>query len=289
MAIETGVLSSRHPYARIGTGSRLVLSLPGLSFTAEPSTAKAVRRAWKAWLGPIDRHGLTFVEVGRRADLRPGSTAADVAADYAEVIRREWGTAVGVMGISTGGHYAQWLAIRHPELVDRLVLGFTAHRLTAETREIQRRVVDNLFAGRWRTGFALMAPWVFPKHPRLASAAGWLIGPYVSGRPKDLRVLAIDADADEGHDATKHLGEIRCPTLVVSGALDGAYPPDLVRELVAGVPGASHVEYPNTGHGGPGSRFADDACAFLGRMSPALGAVGRPTQDDGRPRGPDGT
>jgi pimeloyl-ACP methyl ester carboxylesterase len=266
--IETGALPSGHPYARIGTGSRVVLYLPGLSFTAEPWTPKAVRRAWKAWLGPIDRHGLMFVQVGRRADLQPGSSAADVADDYAEVVGEQWGRAVAVMGISTGGHYAQWLAIRHPELVDRLVLGFTAHRLATRPRELQRRAVDHFFAGRWRTGFALIAPWIFPKHPRLASAAGWLVGPYISGRPKDLRVLAIDAHADDGHDSTEHLGEIRCRTLVVSGGLDAAYPPDLVGELVAGIPDARHVEYPDAGHGGPGARFAEDACSFLAGGAP---------------------
>lgn len=263
MSIETGQLPSGHPYARIGSGPRIVLYIPGLSFTAEPSKTSAVRRAWKAWLGPIERHGLTFVEVGRRADLRTGSTAAEVAADYADVIRREWGEAVAVLGISTGGHYAQWLAIDNPDLVDRLVLGFTAHTLTAEVRELQRRAVDHFFAGRWRTGYALIAPWVLPKHPRLASAVGWLLGPYIGGRPKDLRVLAIDADADEAHDSTAHLGSIRCPTLVVSGGLDPAYPPELVHELVAGIPGARHVEYPDVGHAGPGSRFAEGACAFL--------------------------
>lgn len=262
-AIETGALPTGHPYARIGSGPRIVLYIPGLSFTAEPSTPKVVRRSWKAWLEPIERHGLTIVEIGRRADLQPGSTAAEVADDYADVIRREWGRAVGVMGISTGGHYAQWLAIRHPELVDRLVLGYTAHRVTPEVRALQRRIVDHFFAGRWRTGWALMAPWVLPKYPRLASAIGWLFGPYIGGRPKDLRVLAIDADADEGHDATEHLAEIRCPTLVASGDLDTAYPPDLVRELVSGLPNARHIEYPNVSHAGAGARFAQDACAFL--------------------------
>jgi pimeloyl-ACP methyl ester carboxylesterase len=262
-AIETSVLPSGHPCARIGSGSRIVLYLPGMSFTADPSTPKSVRRSWKAWLEPIDRHDLTVVQIGRRADLQPGRSAADVAADYAEVIRREWGRAVGVMGISTGGHYAQWLAINHPDLVDRLVLGFTAHRLTPEVRELTRRIVHNFFAGRWRRGWALMAPWVLPKHPRVASAVGWLLGPYISGRPKDLRVLAIDAHADDGHDATGRLAEIRCPTLVVSGGLDGAYPPDLVRELVAGIPGVRHVEYPDVGHGGAGARTAEEACAFL--------------------------
>ena len=270
--IETGVLPSGHPFARIGSGSRTVLYMPGLSFTAEPSTPKAVRRSWKAWLEPIERHGLTLVEIGRRADLQPGSTAADVADDYADVIRREWGRPVGVMGISTGGHYAQWLAIRHPDLVERLVLGYTAHRVTPEVRQLQRKVVDHFFAGRWRTGYALMAPWVLPKYPRIARAIGWLLGPYVGGRPKDLRVLAIDADADEGHDATAHLAAILCPTLVASGDLDGAYPPELVRELVAGLPNARHIEYQNVSHAGAGARFAEDACDFLG--SPALGPTG---------------
>ena len=110
--IETGVFPSGHPYARIGTGSRLVLSIPGLSFTAEPAKPASIRRSWKRWLEPIRRHGLTVIDVGRRADLPPGSSTADIADDYAAVIRDQWGSAVGVMGISTGGGYAQWLANR---------------------------------------------------------------------------------------------------------------------------------------------------------------------------------
>ncbi len=104
--IETGVFPSGHPYARIGTGSRLVLSIPGLSFTAEPAKPAAIRRSWKRWLEPIERHGLTVIDVGRRADLPPGSSTADIADDYAAVIREHWGSAVGVTGLSTGGGYA---------------------------------------------------------------------------------------------------------------------------------------------------------------------------------------
>ena len=266
-SIETGVLPAGHPYARIGAGSRSVLYLPGLSFTADPPTPKATRRAWKAWLGPIDRHDLTIVQVGRRADLAPGSTPADVADDYAAVVRQEWGRPVGVMGISTGGGYAQWLAIRHPDLVERLVLGFTGHRIPPDVARRQRRAVDHFLAGRWRSGWAEFGPWFLPRFPRLGSAITWLGGPYVGGTYDDLRVLRIDADADDVHDATAHLGEIRCPTLVASGSRDTAYPPDLVRELVTGIPGARHIEYAGAGHMGPGARFAEDACAFLGAGS----------------------
>ncbi len=260
--IETGALPSGHPYARIGAGSRVVLSIPGLSFAAEPAKPASVRRAWKRWLAPIERHGLTFVEIGRRADLPPGSSSVDIADDYAAVIREQWGRAVGVMGTSTGGGYAQWLANRHPELVERLVLAYTGHRVPPDVAAVQRRAADHFLAGRWRSGFALMAPWVVPEHARLASAAAWLLGPYIAGRPSDLRVLRIDADADDTHDATDALGGIRCPTLVVSGGQDLAYPRDLTRELVAGLPSARHLEYPDAGHRGD-NRFAEDACAFL--------------------------
>src|SRR6185436_12705574 len=161
--IETGVLPTGHPYARIGTGSRTVLYLPGLSFTAEPSTVASTRRSWKRWLDIIARHDLLFVQVGRRADLPPGSTTGDVADDYAAVIREQWGSAVGVMGISTGGHYAQWLAIRHPKLVERLVLGFTAHRVPDDVKVRQRRAVNHFLAGQWRKGWALFGPWALPR------------------------------------------------------------------------------------------------------------------------------
>ncbi len=263
--IETGVLSSGHPVARIGSGSTLVLSIPSLSFTHEPSTPKATRRLWRGWLGPIERHGLTVVAVGRRADMPRGSTSIDVADDYASVVRSEWGRAVGVLGISTGGGYAQWLAIRHPDLVERLALGFTGHRIPGHIKDEQRRAVEHFLAGRWRAGYSMLGRWFMPDHPRLAGAAFSVLGPLVMGRPTDLRVLRIDGAADDGFDASGHIGGIRCPTLVVSGGRDAAYPPDLIREFVAGLADVEHIDYPKAGHGGGGSRFGEDVCRFLGR------------------------
>jgi len=270
--IETGVLPSGHPFARIGQGPRLVLSIPGLSFTAEPSKPDTVRRSWKRWLEPIDRHGLTFVDIGRRPDLPPGSSSADVADDYAAVIREQWGSAVGVMGISTGGHYAQYLAIRHPDLVDRLVLGFTGHRVPQEVRERQDRAVTHFLAGQWRSGYREFGPWAMPSHASIAGAVLWVVGPYVIGRYDDLRVLRIDAFADDTHDSTADLGAIRCPTLVSSGGRDTAYPPELVRELVGGIPGARHIEYPDATHLGAGAQGAEDACRFLADAETSAGA-----------------
>jgi pimeloyl-ACP methyl ester carboxylesterase len=228
-----------------------------------PLTPKAAAKAWKRWQEPIGRHDLTILDVGRRPDLPPGSSAEDVADDYASVIRAEWGRAVGVMGISTGGAYAEWLAIRHPDLVERLLLGFTAHRNTDEVKAIERRAVNHFQAGRWHAGWREFGSWFLPSHPRIGRAITWLAGPYIGGRTSDLRATLIDAHVDETYDTTDRLGDIRCPTLVVSGGKDTAYPPDLVREMVGRIPSVRHIEYRDSGHKGPGARSAEDACAFL--------------------------
>ena len=261
--IEAGTLTTGQPYARIGSGSRVVLSIPSLSFIPEATTPGAVGRLWRSWSAPIERHDLTVFDIGRRPDLAPGSTADDIADDYAAVIREQWGAPVRVMGFSSGGGYALMLAIRHPELVDRLVLGFTGHRVVDAARDAQRRAVDHALAGRWRSGYATLGPWFSPSHPRLASAALWLLGPHVGGRRRDLRPLRIDADADDVFDASGQLGAIRCPTLVASGGRDAAYPPEVTQELVAGIANVRHIDYPTAGHRGPGASFAEAACTFL--------------------------
>lgn len=131
-AVETGVLASGHPFVRVGTGSQPVLSIPGLSFTAEAPSRRWAKFLWKSWLPAVEQRDLTVWDIGRRGDFPTGTTTQGIADDYASLIRARFDGPVGVLGTSTGGAYALWLAIRHPELVDRLVLGFTGPRLTPE-------------------------------------------------------------------------------------------------------------------------------------------------------------
>ena len=49
-------------------------------------------------------------------------------------------------------------------------------------------------------------------------------------------------------DSRPLLGSIRCPTLVLVGDSDVATPPELNKEIAAGVPGAKFVTVPDSGH-----------------------------------------
>ena len=144
------------------------------------------------------------------------------------------------------------------------MLGFTASRLDPQVAKVQRRFATLAGQGRWRSAYGAAGPLFFPKHPRMASAIFWLMGPTLVGSPEDPVVLPIDVDAEEGHDATSSLDAIRCPTLVLSGGRDAAYPPGLVRDMLEGLPHARHIEYAKSGHLGPGVQAARDVCAFLG-------------------------
>ena len=50
-------------------------------------------------------------------------------------------------------------------------------------------------------------------------------------------------------DSRPLLGAIKCPTLVIVGDGDELTPPDLAKEIAAGIPGARYVEIPGASHG----------------------------------------
>ena len=56
-------------------------------------------------LAPLAQHFRVFA-VGRAPGMSSGASMADLARDHAEAIRAEFGTAVDVMGVSSGGSVA---------------------------------------------------------------------------------------------------------------------------------------------------------------------------------------
>lgn len=265
MAAETGTLPSGHPFARIEHGPRVVLVIPDLTFTADPPSQRDLDQDLVGWPEAAAEHGLDVWRIGRRGDLPAGSTVQGIADDYAECVRSTFAGPIGVYGVGTGGAYAMWLAIRHPGLVARLALGFTGHKLHPDTARAQRRFAALAGQGRWRSAYGAVGPLYFPRHQRMASAAFWMLGPALVGRPADPAVLQLDVAAEEGHDAMSKLAVIQCPTLVVSGGRDGAYPPGVVRDLLEGLPHAEHIQYAKAGHFGPGAAVARDVATFLVR------------------------
>jgi pimeloyl-ACP methyl ester carboxylesterase len=251
------------PYNRIGDGPRTALVLQGLLPENRPQPSWSVRMY--RFLG----REYTVYVVLRRPGLPQGYTLADMAADYAALVRDELGGGpVDVIGVSTGGSIAMHLAADHPDVVRRLVIHSSAHALSPSARRLQLLVRDFALQGRWVDVWRLFVGAVFPRR----GVVGLVRRPVVElsaqllGRlnaPADPSDLAVTVLAEDAHAFRDRLGEIAASTLVIAGEEDPFYTTTLFRETAAGIPHARLVLFPRVGHPAGGEAFRREVAAFL--------------------------
>lgn len=144
-----------------------------------------------------------------------------------------------VVGTSFGGMVAQHLAIRHPDLVERLVLNCTSpggplasyplHELEALPAAQRSELMLSLMDTRYSAGSG----------DELPGLEGF------TSQLREHGARAVAAEAAEGyarqlqarrhHDVTADLGLISAPTLVCAGIHDGIAPVANSEAIVAGV------------------------------------------------------
>jgi pimeloyl-ACP methyl ester carboxylesterase len=97
------------------------------------------------------------------------------------------------------------------------------------------------------------------------TGAAWLLAPLALGRgwePSDAVVMLralLNAELDG------KLADVKAPTRVIAGVKVRGAPAEDVERLVAALPDARALLYPDMGHGSTmtSRRFADDVAAFL--------------------------
>jgi 3-oxoadipate enol-lactonase len=144
-----------------------------------------------------------------------------------------------VCGLSMGGITAMWLAIHHPERIDRLVLSNTAAWIGPASNWTERA------AAVARGGVGPIAA---------AVVSRWLTPSYAADHPEQVASLqamlatmppagyAANCLAVRDSDLRADVASIRAPTLVISGSGDLPTPPVDGRFLAAHIPAARYVE-----------------------------------------------
>ena len=262
---QTGTFLGEFSYVRLGSGPQNLVILPGTTLDSKPPTRFT---AWTYRLG-FGRfsEGRTVYVIHRRRGMPPGYTTQDMAADYARIIEGELGPS-HVVGFSTGGEIAQYVALDHPGAVRSLALIVSASRLSDEGRRVCERWQTLTRENRWRELRSDMAASTVTgeTNKRLAKAFMKVFGRFVLGAPDDPSDFLTTLEADLGHDTTDRLPEISAPTLVVGGSEDPFYSESLLRETAAGIPDATLRVYEGVGHGVPKERkrqYESDVLAFL--------------------------
>jgi pimeloyl-ACP methyl ester carboxylesterase len=187
-----------------------------------------------------------------------------MAGDYARWAQGRFDGPVDVIGFSTGGEIAQYLAADHGQLVGRLVLSDTGCRLGEEARALLRAARDKAVGGRAAEAQADVAAHM--DFGRLGGGLVRLLGRRMMREPDDPSDYIATLDADLAHDATEALPQISAPTLVIAGTADFFYPQPILQETAERIPDATLRLYDGVGH--PVSkthkrRFEGDVLAFL--------------------------
>ena len=150
-----------------------------------------------------------------------------------------------VCGVSVGGVIAQALALNHPHRVRGLVLCGTGARIG--TAEAWQQRIDTIATG----GVASVEKMTMER---------WFSSGYRERKPADVRGYAtmLRQTTRDGYLGTcaalrdadfRDLNKkIKCPTLVLCGALDIATPPELGRDLAGSIRGAEFALIDNAAH-----------------------------------------
>ena len=208
--------------------------------------------AWDAVAAELTAHATVV-----RYDLRGHGRSAvgtlpysldDFVADHVELMARLGIGRAHLVGFSLGGLIAQAVAIRHPELVDRLaVIGAVAGRTDAERERALTRLEDAR-----RTG---------PAGTSAASAARWFTTGFVERHPDAVaRNLRRMADTDAAayaaayevlatNDLADELARVGAPTLAMTGEHDVGSPPHMSEMIAERVPNGRVVILDGHKHG----------------------------------------
>jgi 3-oxoadipate enol-lactonase len=207
-------------------------------------------------LNPLTKHFtvLSFDQrgLGQTTGGRDGEwTMADYADDAAALLGALGWDHAGVVGTSFGGMVALNLAIRHPPLVERLVLCCTSpggthpsyplHELPAGTDDAAFALRMRLMDRRWDPDAAEPIPGLGGFYELFATEAR---------RPLTVEAalgLGRQLSARAGHDVVDALPSIGAPTLVCAGRYDDLAPLDNSQVLADRIPN-SRLEVFGGGH-----------------------------------------
>jgi pimeloyl-ACP methyl ester carboxylesterase len=264
-AVEAGTFLEEFSYVRVGNGPENLVILPGITLENDPPNRLA---AWtyRLGFGRFARDYTVYV-INRKRGMPAGYATQDMARDYTRVIESELGPS-HIMGFSTGGAIAQYVALERPEAVRSLILIVSASRLSEEGREICERWQKLTREERWQELRADMASITVTgeRNKRLARAFMKVFGRFVIGTPEDPSDFLVTLEADLNHDTTERLSELFAPTLLIGGSEDPFFSESLLRETAEKIPDAIQHIYEGVGHGVPKERkrrYENETLAFL--------------------------
>ena len=188
---------------------------------------------------------------GKSTHTPDGYTTQQLAQDMAALVEHLNLGPMHVVGASTGGAIAQYMALDHRHTVRSLTLSSTFARFDAYTNrefQVRRKMAEQWSRPDFFAAYSLFlfSPRYTSEHPEKVQA--WIDrGSAHPEQPGDREIGLKRIDMIAAHDTFARLGDIRQPTLIVCGTHNFCTPLPLSEELAQGIPGAKLVVFEEGG------------------------------------------
>ena len=228
-------------YAKFGSGSRIMVMIPGLNIVDMNGTANNLAVFYRKFTKDF-----TVYVFDRRTGRDEGCTIQSMAEDVAAAMETLGISGAYVLGVSQGGMIAQYLAADHPELVKKLLLGVTAPRTNPVLNEAVSSWLAMAESGDLRgvltkTYDKMYTPAQIKKYRRV-----------IPLMMRFTKFMSIERFADHARalysmDIGDRLSRIKCPVLVLGAELDMITTAEAARELAETLRCESYI-FPDEGH-----------------------------------------
>ena len=183
-----------------------------------------------------------------RSSVPAGPYSMDDLVDDAARLIREWSRGPVVwVGLSMGGMVGQGLAIRHPDLIRALVLANTTSIYPPASAAVFEQRISTVQAGGMSQVVESVLERYFSEDFR-TSQPGAVHGFRGTVQRCDPAGYAASCAAVGQVAWYERLSEIRCPTLIIAGALDVGAPPAMSQAMAERIPGAELVVFQEASH-----------------------------------------
>ena len=245
-------------YIRFGKGAKTMIMLPGVGDGLQ--TVKGMALPFALLYRSLAKDFTVYV-FSRRRVLSPGMTTRDMAEDLNGAMEALGLSKAAIVGVSQGGMIAQWLALDHPDKVERLVLVVTLSRPNDVIKDVISRWLQMADQDDYKGIMLDTAERSYsPKRLKQSMLEYKLLGSI--GKPRSFDRFRIQAASCLTHNTYDLLDQIKCRTLVIGGKEDQIVTGQASAEIAGKIPDCQLFLYEGLGHG-----LYEEAPDFLKRVS----------------------
>lgn len=202
-------------YITFGNGKKPFVIIPGLSLVSVMNSADAVAQAYEQFADDY-----TVYLFDRARNITDGYAIENMADDTAEAMKKLGIADAYIFGASQGGMIAQYIAIKHPSLVKRLVLGSSASRLSDRAKDNLNTWVTLAREQKLEMLNHSINTLVYSKEFLAGFDAEFLAQLEKVGTTEDMQKFSKVASACFSFDVYNELSKIQCPVLVIGAKND---------------------------------------------------------------------